>query len=57
MTQLLRLPRLPVPPGAHKAKAPRFLEGLGGHSELNLNSAAPLRAQQITEAFGPIRLE
>lgn len=30
MTQLLRLSRLPVPPGAHKAKAPRFLEGLGG---------------------------
>lgn len=30
MTQLLRLPRLPVPPEAHKAKAPRFLEGLGG---------------------------
>jgi len=32
MTQLLRLPRLPVPPEAHKAKAPRFLEGLGGIS-------------------------
>jgi hypothetical protein len=30
MTQLLRLSRLPVPPGARKAKAPRFLEGLGG---------------------------
>lgn len=30
MTQLLRLPRLPVPPEAHKAKAPRFLEGPSG---------------------------
>ena len=30
MTQRLRLSRLPVPPEAHKAKAPRFLEGLGG---------------------------
>ena len=54
MSQLLRLPRLPIPPEAHKTKAPRFLEGLGGHSELNLNSAAPLLAQQITEAFGQI---
>ena len=30
IAQFLRLPRLPIPPEAHKAKAPRFLEGLGG---------------------------
>ena len=48
-TQPLRVSRLPVPPGAHKTEAPRFLEGLGGHSELNLKSAAPLRTQQIAE--------
>ena len=41
MTQLLRLPRLPGLPEAHKAKAPRFLEGLGGLSELYLDQPHP----------------
>ena len=34
-------PSLPVPPEAHKAKAPRFLEGLGCLQELCLNQPHP----------------
>ena len=45
MTQLLRLP-LPVPPEAHKLKAPRSLEGLGGLSELYLNQPHPSMPSQ-----------
>ena len=49
MSQVLRLPRLPIPPEAHKAKAPRSLEGLGGLLRTLPKSAAPLHAQQIAE--------
>jgi hypothetical protein len=41
MSQLLRLPRLPIPPEAHKAKAPRFLEGLRRFRRFNLNQPHP----------------
>ena len=41
MSQLLRLPRLPIPPEAHKAKAPRFLEGLRRFRRFYLNQPHP----------------
>ena len=41
MSQLLRLPRLPIPPEAHKVKAPRFFEGLWRYLELCLNQPHP----------------
>ena len=49
MTQLLRLPRLPIPPEAHKAKAPRFSRGCCGSVRTLPKSAAPLFPQQIAE--------
>jgi hypothetical protein len=41
MSQRLKLPRLPIPPEADKAKAPRFFEGLCGLTELCLDQPHP----------------
>ena len=49
MSQLLRLPRLPIPPEAQTAKAPRFSRGFCGLLRTLPKSAAPLHAQQIAE--------
>ena len=57
MSQLLRLPRLPIPPEAQKGKAPRFVEGLLRSLRTFPKSAAPLHTQQIAELFGQIRVE
>jgi hypothetical protein len=54
MSQLLTLPRLPIPPEAQKAKAPRISRGFCGCLELCLNQphpSTPSKSLRLSERY------